>query len=143
MATKGVCESPAAIEALTTVGMTWLLKTAGAPKNKAPQTGLPTLHRAGCAGYGRHGGGAPAMCGRPLMSALNFWSFSFKRKGQKNSPYLHQIIILSKHPPKSMDKHRGNDRIPFAPLNNRFRQIHPCLITNWETTAKTGIRLMG
>ena len=44
---------------------------------------------------------------------------------------------------KSMDKHRGNNRIPFAPLNNRLRQIHPCLITNWETTAKTGIRLMG
>ncbi len=83
MATKGVCESPAAIEALTTVGMTWLLKTAGAPKNKAPQTGLPTLHRAGCAGYGRHGGGAPAMCGRPLMSALILRFLLIKEKGHK------------------------------------------------------------
>ena len=50
--------------------------------------GVPTLHRAGCAGHGRHGGGAPAMCGRPLMSALNFWSFSFKRKGQETSSHL-------------------------------------------------------
>ena len=35
-------------------------------------------------GPGRHGGGAVAMCGRPLMSALNFWSFCFKTKGQDN-----------------------------------------------------------
>ena len=49
-----------------------------------PCAGTPTFHRVGCAGHGRHGGGAPAMCGRPLMSALNFWSFCFKTKGQEN-----------------------------------------------------------
>ena len=32
---------------------------------------------------GRHGGGASAMCVRPMMSALNFWSFCFKTKGRK------------------------------------------------------------
>lgn len=35
-------------------------------------------------GPGRHGGGASAKCGRPLMSALILWSFPIKRKGQEN-----------------------------------------------------------
>ena len=47
--------------------------------------GTPKTDRPGWArGPGRHGGGAVAMCGRPLMLALNFWSFCFKTKGQDN-----------------------------------------------------------
>ena len=45
--------------------------------------GTPTLVWVGRAGRGRHGGGASAKCGCPLMSALNFWSFCFKTKGRK------------------------------------------------------------
>ena len=32
----------------------------------------------------RHGEGAPAMCGRPLMSALILWPFHIKKKGQEH-----------------------------------------------------------
>jgi hypothetical protein len=59
------------------------------------------------------------------------------------SPYLHQTIILSKHPPTLRDKHRGNNRIPFEPLNDSLREIHSSLITEWETATETEIRLMG
>lgn len=68
--------TPAAIDTLPAVGMTWLLS--------GPSVGKPTLHRAGCADHGRHGGGAPAMCGRPLMSALNFRFLFFKKKEEKS-----------------------------------------------------------
>ena len=61
----------------------------------------------------------------------------------KLNTHLHQIIILSKHPPILRDKHRGINRIPFEPLNDSLREIHPSLITERETTANTGIRLMG
>ena len=33
-------------------------------------------------GPGRHGGGAVAMCGGPLMSALILWPFLIKKKGR-------------------------------------------------------------
>ena len=46
--------------------------------------GMPNLVRVGRAGHGRHGGGAPALCGGPLMSALTLWSFPVKRKGQES-----------------------------------------------------------
>ena len=39
--------------------------------------GTPTLHWVGRAGHGRHGGGAPALCAGPLMSALILSSFDF------------------------------------------------------------------
>jgi hypothetical protein len=52
------------------------------PLEPAP-LGTPTLDWVGRVGHGRHGGGASAKCDGPLMSALNFWSFSFKRKGQE------------------------------------------------------------
>ena len=41
----------------------------------AYQTGFVKDRMGRARGPGRHGGGAVAMCGRPLMSALNFWSF--------------------------------------------------------------------
>jgi len=54
-------------------------------EHSLPSAGTPTLHRVGRAGHGRHGGGAVAKCGRPLMSALTFWSFLVKQKGQENA----------------------------------------------------------
>ena len=45
--------------------------------------GSSKLVQAGHAGHGRHGGGAPALCGGPMMSALILWHFLIKKKGQE------------------------------------------------------------
>ena len=50
--------------------------------------GTPTLDRVGRVGPGRHGGGAPAMCVRPLMSALILRSIDSLRVVE--SPISHQ-----------------------------------------------------
>ena len=42
-------------------------------------SGLPIFHWVGRAGLGRHGGGAPALCGGPMMSALILWHFDLRR----------------------------------------------------------------
>ena len=56
-------------------------------RHDMPAEGLsavtPTPHWVGRVGHGRHGGGASALCGGPLMSALTLWSFPVKRKGQE------------------------------------------------------------
>jgi len=55
--------------------------------------GCPTLLRDGRAGPADMGEGRfdgltdhTRLVRRPMMSALNFWYFSFKRKGQKTKP---------------------------------------------------------
>lgn len=103
-----------------------------------PSTGMGARATADMAGK------RPLCAMGPMMSALILWSFLIKKKGhEKALLYLHHPIIFINHPPISMDKHRGNNRIPFAPLNNCLRQIHSDLITERETASKTGIRLMG
>ena len=95
-----MAQKSAAIDAkpthIPTAGMTWLLWPAlrigdcgseaamtAREKHKSPRAGSPTLTRVGRAGHGRHGGEAPALWGGPVMSALTFWSFLVKQKGQK------------------------------------------------------------
>ena len=41
---------------------------------------MPNLVWVGRAGLADMGEGVPALCGGPLMSALNFWSFFSKEK---------------------------------------------------------------
>ena len=71
-------------------GMTCLTEPAGTDMVKYFQLGSPTLVWEGRVGHGRHGGEAPALWGGPMMSALNFWSFSFKRKGRKTLYFLNE-----------------------------------------------------
>ena len=61
----------------------------------------------------------------------------------KLNTHLHQTIILSKHPPILRDKHRGINRIPFEPLNDSLREIHPRFITEQEIHRQNGDSIDG
>ena len=69
---------------------------------KVAKLGVPDLVRVGRAGHGRHGGGALAMCGWPLMSALILRSLLIKEKGRrkKDPPFplrvREKVVILQR-----------------------------------------------
>ena len=58
------------------VDMTWQLRS--------ERLGTPKTDRVGCASLADMAGKRPLCALGPMMSALNFWSFCFKTKGQEN-----------------------------------------------------------
>ena len=59
---------------------------------------------------------------------------------QSLSPYLHQIIILSEHPPIPKNNRQSIDFIPFDPLNNRFWEIPSAPSTPQTPSSHTSSR---
>ena len=54
--------------------------------------------------------------------------------------YLHQIIILRKHPSILRLKYREINILVLDPLNKNLREVYTSFITEWEATTKTRIQ---
>jgi hypothetical protein len=67
------------------VGITWLLRS--------ERLGIPKLDWVGCAGLADMAGKRPLCASGPMMSALNFWSFCFKTKGQETYARCHRYLL--------------------------------------------------